>query len=189
MATIVLSVVTLTGATSAVAQPGRQQGAPETFTANANVTGAAGAAAATFTVVIKRYTPDADRTAVEGALKGGGYPAFLKALRQAPDVGYVQHGPNQFAIRYARETRTPKGRTIVLVTEKPMFFLGGAAPDAKPREGYEVALLRMEIDDVGLGNGMMTGAARVKPLPEGGVQVDDYAEQPIKLVTVTRKLS
>lgn len=184
-----IAAIALSIAVPVFAQPGRQQGAPETFSANAQVKGTAGAAAATIQIVIQRYTPDADRTAVENALKGGGYPAFLGALRRAPDVGYIELGANKFAIRYARQTETPKGRTIVVVTEKPVAFVGGAAVDAKPRAGYEVAVLRIEVDQVGLGSGLMAAAARVKPAPEGGVQIDDYAEEPIKLVTVTRKLS
>jgi hypothetical protein len=34
----------------------------------------------------------------------------------------------------------------------------------------------------------MTAAARVKPGGESGVVIDDYAEKPIQLVTVSRKL-
>jgi ribulose-phosphate 3-epimerase len=60
---------------------------------------------------------------------------------------------------------------------------------AKPRAGFDVAVLRVEIDDIGLGSGVMAAAARLKPAPDGGVQIDDYAEQPVKLVTVARKLS
>jgi hypothetical protein len=43
------------------------------------------------------------------------------------------------------------------------------------------------VDDVGLGKGSMAAAAKVKPGSDGGVQVDDYADKPIKLVTVSRK--
>jgi len=34
----------------------------------------------------------------------------------------------------------------------------------------------------------MAGAARVKPGADAGVQIDDYADEPIKLVTVSRKI-
>jgi Xaa-Pro aminopeptidase len=44
------------------------------------------------------------------------------------------------------------------------------------------------VDDVGLGNGQMAAAARVRPGGESGVQVDDYADKPIKLATVVRKI-
>ena len=48
-------------------------------------------------------TAHADRTAVEGALKTGGYPAFLTALRQAPVVGAVTFADQKWPIRWARE--------------------------------------------------------------------------------------
>ena len=69
------------------AQTPRNSGAPETFSANAQVKSAAGAIAATIQIQIQRYTPDFDRKSVETALKGGGYPSFLTALRKAPEVG------------------------------------------------------------------------------------------------------
>ena len=173
----------------AAAQTPRNSGAPETFSANAQVASGAGAIAATIQIQIQRYTPDFDRKAVETALQGGGYPSFLSALRKAPEVGSVGIGDQKFPIRYAREEKTAKGRTITVVTDKPMFFVGGGRTDAKPRAGYEVGAIQMMVDDVGLGSGSMAAAARIKPGPEGvGVQVDDYADAPIKLTTVSRKL-
>jgi hypothetical protein len=159
---------------------------PETFTANAQVTGAAGAAATTLRIQIDRYTPDFDRKSVEEALKTGGYPKFLTALRQAPVVGSVSMGDQQFAIRYARQQATPKGRTISIVTEKPVYFVGGGSADAKPRAGYEVAVLQFNVDEVGLGSGKMAAAARVRPGGDTGVQIDDYGSEPIDLVTVSK---
>ncbi len=186
---VLIGVLALAASPHAVQSP-RNSGAPETFTANAQAQGAAGAIAATIQIQIQRYTPDFDRNAVETALKSGGYAAFLTALRKAPEVGTVAVGDQKFSIRYAHEVKTAKGRTITLVTDKPVFFVGGGATDAKPRAGFEVAAIRMDINDVGLGSGSMAAAARIKPGPEGvGVQVDDYAAEPIKLVTVSRKIA
>lgn len=167
----------------------QSKGAPETFTANLHVTGAsAGAAAATIQIDIQRYTPEKDRQVVEAALKSGGYEAFLAALRKAPQVGTVSVADKQWAIRWAREQPITNGRTIVLVTDQPVFFVGGGAVDAKPRAGFDVAVIRLQVDDVGLGNGQMAAAANVKPGAEAGVLIEDYAEKPIKLVTVVRKI-
>ena len=164
------------------------KGAPETFTANAQVQGGnTGAAAATIQVHIQRYTPEFDRTSVETALKTGGFRSFVAALRKAPEVGSVTVGDQKFPIRWAREQPSAKGRTIVAVTSEPMFFVGGGRVDAKPREGFEVGLIQLQVDDVGLGTGTMAAAARIKPGGETGVQVEDYADKPIKLVTVVRK--
>jgi hypothetical protein len=169
---------------------GQQTGAPETFTANINVAGAqGGAAAATIQIDISRYTPAPDRTAVQAALKTGGYPAFLTALRKAPEVGAVSFGDRKWSIRWARER--PSGdhaRSIVVVTDQPIFFVGGGNPDAKPRAGFEVALIEFQIDNAGLGSGSMTAAARIKPGGDDDVLVEDYAAKPMKLVTVTRKI-
>jgi hypothetical protein len=176
-------------APSLVLSQSQQRGAPEQFTANAQTAAASGAsAAATVTIDIRRYTPDAERTAVETALKGGGYPAFLTALRKAPEVGTVGMGTQKWSIRWAREQSTAAGRVIVVVTDQPMFFLGGARANAKPRAGYEVGLIRLQVDASGMGKGEMAAAARVKPGGETGVQVDDYADQPITLTGVVRKI-
>jgi hypothetical protein len=168
----------------------KQFGAPETFSANIAASGArGGAAAATIQIDIQRYTPDADRTAVEGALKSGGTAAFLTALRKAPEVGSVSFADQKWPIRWARERPSGKyNRTIVVVTDQPIFFVGGGSAKAKPREGYDVAVIQIDVDNVGLGKGTMTAAAKVKPGADGGVEIDDYAEKPIQLVTVSRKL-
>jgi len=170
-------------------EAGQQVGAPETFTANIEATGAqGGAVTATIQIDIRRFTPEAERSAVEAALTSGGYPAFLTALRKAPEVGSVSFGDRRWAIRWARERVTAENsRSIVLVTDEPMFFVGGGRPDAKRREGFKVALLELNVDHKGTGRGVMTAAARVKPGGESGVLVDDYAEKPIRLVTVVRK--
>lgn len=175
-------------ALSAVPEAQVSRGAPETFTANAQMKSATGAATATIQIHVEQYTTERARTAVEAALKGGGYPGFLAALRKAPDVGYVALGDQKFTIRWARERPTAKGRSIVVITDKPVFFVGGGAVDAKSRAGYEVAVVQLEVDDAGIGTGTMAAAARVKPGGETGVQLDDYASEPITLITVSRRM-
>ncbi len=94
-----------------------------------------------------------------------------------------------YAIRYAREKVEAGVRTIVVVTDRPVFFVGAGRADAKPRAGYEVAVLQIQLDGTGRGRGTMAGAARVRPDGDGGVLLDDYAEEPIALTNVTRKPS
>jgi hypothetical protein len=186
---MLVPAVLLTIATAPGVSGSQSRGAPEMFTANLHVTGATGgAAAASIQIDIRRYTPEADRTAVETALKTGGFAGFVAALRKAPDVGTVSMGERKWTIRWAREQQAADRRTIVVVTDQPIYFVGGGSVDAKPRAGYEVGLIQLQVDDVGFGSGTMAAAARVRPGGETGVQVDDYADQPIKLVTVVRKL-
>jgi hypothetical protein len=165
----------------------RQLTAPESFSINANVAGAAGAAAAVINVKVDKYSTEADRKAVEDALKQGN-PAFLAALKKAPVVGTLTMGGQTFNIRWAREQRIQNGRTIVLVTDSPAFFIGAGAVAPKPREGYDVALLKFRMDDSGIGyDGTMAAAAAVKVGPNG-IDVADYGGKLIELRTINRSI-
>ncbi len=166
-------------------------GAPETFSATAKAKNATGAVSGLLEVRLRRYTPDFDRKTVEAALTEGGYPKFLLALRNAPEVGQlVLAGSAPFAIRYAREKVEGGGRTIIVVTDKPVFFIGGGhSGGTKSRAGYEVAVVQIQLDAQGQGSGTMAAAARVRPDGDGGVLLYDYAEELIALTELTRKSS
>jgi hypothetical protein len=159
---------------------------PETFQAKAEVSGQEAGANAYVTIHLEKYTDERDRRTMTEALRVGGYPGFLPALRKAPDVGYVEMNGRKVVVRWARQQPTATGRTISVVTDGPLFFVGGGDVNAKPRQGYELAVIQMEVDSVGLGKGSMAAAARVKAGGQTGVEIDDYAEKPVKLVAVRK---
>lgn len=163
--------------------------APEAFSATGQIKGDGTAASAFIRIYIDKYTSDRDRDTLVQALKTNGYPSFLEALRKAPVVGRLEMGDQKWPLRWARQESTAKGRVIVVATDQPVLFVGGGAVNAKPREGYGLALVQFEIDDVGLGTGTMAGAARVRPGNPTGVQVDDYGATPIQLTSVTKIIS
>jgi hypothetical protein len=177
--------LTMLSAATGVPQTSGNTGYADAFSASTEIKTASGPISATIQVRIRRYTPEFDRKALEDALEHGGYASFVNAMRKVPEVGVVMAGDGQFPIRYAREHKTDKGWTIVVVTDKPVFFVGGARPDAKPRAGYESALIQLQVDDRGVGTGLMAPAARVKPGGETGVRIDSYADEPLAL-KVTR---
>ena len=163
---------------------------PEVFTGTATAKNAKGAVSGTLEVRLRRITPEFDRKAVETGLKLNGYGGFLTAIRNAPEVGQIVLGGGQpYSIRYARERIDAGVRTLVLVTDKPMYFVGGGRADvsAATRKGFEVAVLEIEIDAKGAGKGSMAAAARVRPNGDGGVLLDDYADELIALSNITRK--
>jgi hypothetical protein len=165
---------------------------PEVLTGTAQVKNATGAVSGTLEVRLRRVTPEFDRKTVETALKEGGYPRFLTAVRNAPEVGQlVLGGGAPFAIRYARERVDATGRRLVLVTDKPVYFVGGGRSDADitARKGFEVAVIELRLDGQGAGTGSMAAAARVRPDGDGGVLLDDFAEQLIAVSNVARKPS
>ena len=182
-------IVSLIALMPAQGEP-RKWTAPETFFAKAESRAETTAiASATVTIQVDKYTSDADRKVMEEALRTGGYPGFLTALRKAPIVGYVETGGGKkFTVRWAKQVPDGTGRVISIVTDTPMFFVGGGRVDAKPRAGYELAVLQVKLDASGLGEGTMAAAARVKPGGETGVVIDQYADQPIKLLSVRREI-
>jgi len=165
----------------------QQTKVPETFIAQAEVVGKQAGIAASVTIQIDKYTEDRDRTAMLEALRINGYKGFLPVFRKSPVVGSIEANGRKVVARWARQNPTDKGgRTITVVTDGPLFFIGGGDVNAKPREGYELALLQIDVDSVGLGTGTMAAAARIKPGGATGVQVDDYAETPVKLTSVRK---
>jgi hypothetical protein len=181
---LTMALLSSLGAVPALAQ--KDVKPPETFTANAQVIGQNAGSSAHVTIQINQYTSETDRTTIQEALRIGGYRGFLPALREAPEVGFVEMAGRKVAVRWARQQPTDKGRFISVVTDAPLFFVGGGSIDAKPRAGYEVAVILLDVDSIGLGTGTMAAAARVRPGGTTGVQIDDYGDTPVKLVTVRK---
>ena len=183
---IVVALAGLSGTPARDVQPARPSAA-ETFHLNVTATasGAAkGAVNLPMTIRIDRYTPEHSLTDMSDALKYRGYPGFLLALRDAPKAGVLEIAGLEFVIRWARQRPADAGRTITLVTDKPVYFVGSGREGAKSTKGYEIALVRLDLDGSGSGTGVMAAAARVKPDGSGGVTIDNYAETPMKLTTV-----
>ena len=74
------------------------------------------------------------------AIKFGGYPKFLSALRSLPPIGTIAFEGRTVEIRYAREEPREKGSRLVLVADRPLFFLGDPA---KARAGYELTMVEI----------------------------------------------
>jgi hypothetical protein len=162
---------------------------PVDFGASVSVTGPLGTAATSMKVHIDKYTSEFDRTTIVNALRTNGYQAFLPAFRKLPVVGYIQIKDQKWTLRWAHQTPKNPGQSVIVATDQPMFFLG-AGQTNKPRAGYEMGIVQMELDEIGMGTGTMAGAARVKPTADmQGVQIDDFADVPTKLTSISRIFS
>lgn len=176
-------------AAGVLAQSKKKAGGPEAFRAKAKLTTEAGGADALVRIEIDQYTPEGNLKTMEEALQANGSAAFLDALRRAPVAGRFRMGDQTFTIRWARQRPTPSGRVISLVTDSPVYFVGGGLPGAKPRSGFDVAVVQLNMDSSGVGEGSLAAAARVKPGGPTGVDVEEYAGTPLKLVSVYRIIS
>ncbi len=166
----------------------RKQTAPEVFNARATVGAAAGRGDAYVTIRVDHYSAKKDVDKLESALKTGGSAAFVQALKGSPVAGGFEVGGRTVSIRYAKEVTSEKGRTMTLVLDTPVYFIGGGVPGAKPREGFDVAIVQLQMDPAGVGEGKMAVAAKVKPGADAP-DVEAYEGEPVKLLSVMRKIS
>ena len=157
-----LSLWIATISTTLIVQAQKDIQPPETFTANAQALGRNAGASAGDDPNRPVHQRERSRD-YPGSVASGWIPGLPSALRSAPEVGWVEMNGRKTKVRWARQQPTDKGRTITIVTESPLAFVGGAAVDAKPRKGYEVAVIQLEVDQIGLGTGSMAAAARVRP--------------------------
>ncbi len=152
---------------------------PLTLVVSAQAKNATSTITSTLNIRVERLMSEPMRTRVTDALLHGGYGNFLPALRAMPAIGTIGLDKREVQVRYAREQPDGKGYRLTLVADRPLFFLGADA--AKARAGYELTIVDLRIDERGAGTGTMTGAARVKPGPDGSVILDDFAEAPVEL--------
>ena len=185
---LIAAVHPLPGAATAQSK-NKKTTTPEVFRATAKVSTATAGGEAHVAIEIDRYTAEKDLQAMEQALKSGGSAAFLEALKRAPVVGRFRVGEQTFPIRWARERTSGTGRVISAVTDTPVYFVGAGVPGAKGRAGFDVAVVLLNMDSSGVGQGTLAAAAKVKPGGASGVEVEDYASEPVKLVSVLRVIS
>ena len=178
----VLGLAVVTAMPAARAQTG-----PETFTATATVKTAAGGTATTpVTIVIDHKMPQNEADKFAAAFKSGGAEALKKALVGVKPTGSVTIGSGKpTPTRLTLERPTGSGRLITIVTDQPLLFLGAGAPGAKPKEGYDFAVIDLTVSAAGTGTGQIAPAAKIST-NQGAFVVSDYSSEYIQLTKVAR---
>ena len=149
----------------------------QSFTCQAQARTSAAGTATNFRIQIKRYVADVDRKAMTDALTHGGYPGFVTALRQAPAIGQIELGGKSFSIRWAREQKQARAVASRLsLTPRCTSLAVGRSMPSRGRDmnwpWCRSRSMRWEwVRDDG-------GAAKVKPDGQGGVVLEDYADEP-----------
>lgn len=174
-------------ASLACATLAQAQAGSETFTATATVQTVGGAqATAPVTITIDRKMPQAEADQLVAAFKTGGAAGLRKALVGVRPTGSVQlaEGPS-IPTRITVESPTDQGWLIIIVTDEPLLFLGASIPGAKPKEGYDFAVIDLEIDASGTGSGTLAPAATIT-LKGSAFIVEDYTPELVRLAGVKK---
>jgi hypothetical protein len=166
------------------AQPAQAQ--PVTFTATASVKGPQGSASAPVTITIVRFTSAAERDRLVPLVKANDRAATRKALAAAEDIGTIQVRDRRIPIKYAYARATGGGRMITVVTAEPILHLGGDAPGAKPKAGYDLALALLVLDAADSGTGELAPAVTLMVNEAGSIVTHDYGTEVVRLVDVKK---
>ncbi len=158
----------------------------ETFAADAKVKRADGTeASAKVTATIRTFATESERDALVAAVKKGG-TAARDLLAKRPDVGSIQVGNQTTPVKYAYVRTVGLGRLITLVTAQAIHFVGGDRPDAKPKAGYDLGLVLLDLVSTPT-QGEMAPAAKVRVDAQNAIVTEDYGADVVRLSNVVQK--
>ena len=120
------------------------------------------------------------------AFKSGGAAALHKALTGVAPTGSIQIGsgkPTPTVLTLERPS--DRARLLTIVSNQPVMFVGGDQANARPKEGFDFAIVDLEIDKTGGGTGTLMPAAKVT-VRQGVFVLDEYSGQSLQLTNLKK---
>jgi hypothetical protein len=160
--------------------------AAESYTATARGTVDGKEKKVTATIIIDRFSTQAEKDAARAAFDAGGTTGLSAKLNTMPSVGKLTFEDGRvFDLKLTNQIKVMSGgRFVTVITAKPIAFLGADKPGAKPVKGFDVGVIDLNLKSNGMGNGTAAPAAKVKIGDMGGFQVEDYGSKTIWLEDV-----
>ena len=158
--------------------------ASERFTATAAVKGESGGATAPLTIVVDKFSTDAERESLLRALKEGG-TAGRDLLARRPPVGSLQVGTRSTPIKYAYAFSNGDRRLITVVTGSPIVVGGAGRATPATRPGSDFGLVLLDLPSSGAGTGDLVPATKIRVEPDNTIVTEDASPDLVKLSNVT----
>jgi hypothetical protein len=175
-----ISLIVIAGIAGGVVGQTNEQ--PEEFTAVAIQNNNLGSGADRVIIRVTRWSSEAERTRLAGALQKGS-DTLLEQLRDQKPVGTIRTPDSLgYDLRYAhQEPGEDGGRRIVIATDRPIGFWEARN---QPRTiDYPFTVIQMEIPKNGEGKGTMSYATKV--MPRGNIIVlENFATAPVMLSSI-----
>jgi hypothetical protein len=150
----------------------------QTISANAKAVDGVTTVTSVIAITIDRLVEPSRRDRLLAGLNRDGYQGFMDVIWTLPTIGSIATQSARVGVKYAWETQVQNRRRLVVVADKPLFFLPG---DNQSRQGFDLTVVELQFDDDGAATGRMAGAARVKPSPDEGIVLQDYGVVPVQL--------
>jgi hypothetical protein len=139
-------------------------------------------------IVISRWSTDAERDTLVNALKEKGPEAVLDKLKEMPRAGSIAATGNVGQeVHFARRVMGPNNsERVILITDRPigLWELRSGARSVD----YPFTLVELRVDANGKGEGKASVATKVIFDPDTkNVVLENYDIQPVMLQSVTRE--
>ena len=138
---------------------------------------------------VKAYTDNEKTQQFASALVEGGQPALTKALEKSDDIGSIQLTGRVgfYDFKLIRSRRTPTGRRIVAVCDRPLQF--GELYAGTRSTDYTIGIMILDLnkDKKGreVGTGTLYYAAKVK-IKDRAIRIEHFQIHPVRLVNVRK---
>jgi hypothetical protein len=166
------------------------QDKPKRETIQAQAMGQQRAAGKTFnvTINIESYSTPEDQKTLIDAFTSGGHDALVKTLSKMKSKGRVAvTGTLGYQIAYIRSFNTENGRTIRLITDRPIQFREAYASGRT--KDYDLSAIEINLDDKDKkqSDGSLIIAGKFKVDKNQQVTFESYGSGPWKLVNIMER--
>lgn len=140
---------------------------------------------------VNSYTSDEQAKSLAAVLVQAGPDALLKALEKGKPIGKITLSGRVgfYDLKLIRSHRTPEGRRIYAVGDRPVGFLEMYAGNRSLDYPFGILQLDLKRNEKGKeeGVGSLIYSAKIKVLNGSSIDVETYGIEPIRLMGV-RKL-
>jgi hypothetical protein len=130
---------------------------------------------------IEHYTPNSVMDDL-GAILGDGnnQAGLLQKFQKMKRSGWValMNRPG-VDIKVIREQKTPEGREITLLTDRPIGIW--EAVNSPVTQEYPYGMMKFIVNDKGEGSGTIYPIVRVKSIGPNGIKIEDYGVIPLQV--------
>jgi hypothetical protein len=140
---------------------------------------------ATVTITLDQTMPEAERLATVEQVKSN--PDSAKSvLASKPQLGVIEAEDRRVPIRYASVSPLSDGEYIIVFSDEPMGFIGGAKKGASAKKGFDLTYAMITFKASGAGKGEIGPAARIKWMESGAPAPVRYDNQIVWIENVTK---
>jgi hypothetical protein len=141
------------------------------------------------TIYIDDHSTPAEQKALIDAFKSGGHDAMVKVLSKMKSKGRVRlsSGGVGYQIAYIRNIQTPQGRTIRLLTDRPIGI--GEATYASRSKDYDISIIEIKLggsEEKNTGS-LIPGARIMVNKKSQQIEIESYHASPWRLAGIMER--